>query len=148
MIEVKEILKEKVMKDIESGTGKLSSNTVEFIKNNFYIWFAGEASIIYDMFSVVRSFNTNKGFRIKMSIDFLNSDRRRFIASNVFNYLDYMNYEEAIRNVVDTDNLEFLNRLDKDRKKEIIFIFDPTSTVNCEKVRLDLTLKKGDKDGK
>lgn len=37
MIEVKEILKEKVMKDIESGTGKLSSNTVEFIKNNFYI---------------------------------------------------------------------------------------------------------------
>ena len=83
-----------------------------------------------------------------MSIDFLNSDRRRFIASNVFNYLDYMNYEEAIRNVVDSDNLEFLNRLDKDKKKEIIFIFDPTSTVNCEKVRLDLTLEKGDKDGK
>ena len=54
----------------------------------------------------------------------------------------------AIRNVVDSDNLEFLNRLDKDRKKEIIFIFDPTSTVNTEKVRLDLTLKKGDKDGK
>ena len=83
-----------------------------------------------------------------MSIDFLNSDRRRFIASNVFNYLDYMNYEEAIRNVVDNDNLEFLNRLDKDRKKEIIFIFDPTSAVNCKKVRLDLTLEKGDKDGK
>ena len=32
MIEVKEILKEKVMKDIESDIGKLSSNTVEFIK--------------------------------------------------------------------------------------------------------------------
>lgn len=147
MIEVKEILKEKVMKDIESGTGKLSSNTVEFIKNNFYIWFAGEASVIYDMFSVVRSFNTNKGFRIKMSIEFLTSDRRRFIASNVFNYLDYMNYEEAIRNYIShNESLKFLKEVDI--KKEIIFIFDPTSTVNTEKVRLDLTLEKGDKDGK
>lgn len=142
MIEIKEILKEKVMSDIKSGIGKLSSNTVEFIKNNFYIWFGGEASIIYDMFSVVNSFNTNEGFRIKMSIDFLTSDRRRFIASNIFNYLDYMNYEEVIRNyITHNESLKFLKEVDI--KKEIIFIFDPTSTVNTEKVRLDLTLNEG-----
>ena len=147
MVEIKEILKAKVFKDIKDGRERMSEETAEFLKNNFYMWFSGEVDKIYDMFKIVNSFNTNEGFRIKMSIDFLTSDRRKYIASNVFNYLEYMNYEEVIRNYIShNESLKFLKEVDI--KKEIIFIFDPTSTVNCEKVRLDLTLDKGENDGK
>ena len=41
MQDIKEILKDKVFKDIENGNEKMSENTAEFLKNNFYLWFGG-----------------------------------------------------------------------------------------------------------
>lgn len=37
MQDIKEILRDKVFKDIENDNERMSENTVEFLKNNFYL---------------------------------------------------------------------------------------------------------------
>ena len=145
MVEIKEILKEKVFKDIKNGDERMSEETVEFIKKNFYMCFGAELDRIYDMFKVVYSFSNRKTpFSIKASKEFLFGHRRQFIASNVFNYLDFMNYNEVLDNFIKANGKDFFNNLDN-VKEEVVFIYDPSSkVVNTENIRLDLTDEERD----
>ena len=109
MQDIKEILKDKVFKDIENGNERMSENTVEFLKNNFYLWFGGEAERIYDMFKVIYSFSNSKTpFTIKVSKGFLFGYRRHFIASNILSYLDYMNYCEVMDSLLKKEKRSYL----------------------------------------
>ena len=127
MQDIKEILKDKVFKDIENGNERMSENTIEFLKNNFYLWFGAAANTIYDMFKVVYSFSNSKiAFTIKVSKGFLLGHRRQFIASNVLTYLDYMNYCEVMDSFIEEGKKELFNSIDND-EEEILFIYDPSS---------------------
>lgn len=149
MQDIKEILKDKVFKDIENGNERMSENTVEFLKNNFYLWFGAVASSIYDMFKVVYSFSRNKtAFTIKVSKGFLLGYRRQFIASNVLSYLDFMNYCEVMDSFIEEGKRKLFKAIDND-EKEICFIYDPSAkAVNVSTTFLQLNQKGGDTNDK
>jgi hypothetical protein len=145
MQDIKEILKDKVFKDIENGNEKMSENTVEFLKNNFYLWFGGEAERIYDMFKVIYSFSNSKTpFTIKVSKGFLFGYRRQFIASNALSYLDYMNYCEVMDSFVEEGEKKLFKAIDND-EEEIFFIYDPSSkAINTSTTLVQLNPEGGD----
>lgn len=145
MQDIKEILKDKVFKDIENGNERMSENTVEFLKNNFYLWFGGEAERIYDMFKVIYSFSNSKTpFTIKVSKEFLFGYRRQFIASNVLSYLDYMNYCEVMDSFVEEGKKMLFKAIDND-EEEIFFIYDPSSkAINTSTTLAQLNPEGGD----
>lgn len=126
MQEIKEILKDKIFNDIRNGYEKMSEESVEFLKNNFYLWFGGEADRIYSMFKVVYSVENNEiPFNIKISKEFLFGYRRHFIASNVLTYLDFIDYCKVIDGFTKEGD-DFFNYVESD-EKEIHFIYDPSS---------------------
>lgn len=149
MQDIKEILKDKVFKDIENGNERMSENTVEFLKNNFYLWFGGEAERIYDMFKVIYSFSNSKTpFTIKVSKGFLFGYRRQFIASNVLSYLDYMNYCEVMDSFVEEGAKKLFKAIDND-EEEIFFIYDPSSkAINVNTTLAQLNPEEGDTNDK
>lgn len=149
MQDIKEILKDKVFKDIENGNERMSENTVEFLKNNFYLWFGGEAERIYDMFKVIYSFSNSKTpFTIKVSKGFLFGYRRQFISSNVLSYLDYMNYCEVMDSFVEEGEKKLFKAIDND-EEEIFFIYDPSSkAINTSTTLLQLNPEEGDTNDK
>ena len=149
MQDIKEILKDKVFKDIENDNERMSENTVEFLKNNFYLWFGGEAERIYDMFKVIYSFSNSKTpFTIKVSKGFLFGYRRQFIASNVLSYLDYMNYCEVIDSFIEEGEKKLFKAIDND-EEEIFFIYDPSSkAINTSTTLVELNPEGGDTNDK